>query len=67
MPIYEFQCDTCGAHFERRQAFGDASCASLPQRPQRRPPGLQRAGHRLQRIRLVRDRQPQVQPIASSD
>lgn len=25
MPLYEYQCNMCGAHFERRQAFGDAS------------------------------------------
>jgi putative FmdB family regulatory protein len=30
MPIYEFECNTCGAHFERRQAFGDTSAPACP-------------------------------------
>lgn len=30
MPLYEYQCTSCGAHFERRQAFGDASVPVCP-------------------------------------
>jgi putative FmdB family regulatory protein len=30
MPIYEYACDMCGAHFEQRQSFGDASAPSCP-------------------------------------
>lgn len=30
MPIYEYACDTCGAHFERRQAFGEVSAPLCP-------------------------------------
>lgn len=30
MPIYEYACDTCGVHFERRQSFGDTSAPSCP-------------------------------------
>ncbi len=30
MPIYEYQCDSCGVHFERRQSFLDSSTPSCP-------------------------------------
>lgn len=30
MPIYEYQCDTCGSHFEQRQAFGDQGLPLCP-------------------------------------
>ena len=30
MPIYEYQCDSCGVHFERRQSFSDNSTPSCP-------------------------------------
>jgi putative FmdB family regulatory protein len=30
MPLYEFECTTCGAHFERRQSFGDTSVPACP-------------------------------------
>ncbi len=31
MPIYEFECNTCGVHFERRQAMTDDSTPACPQ------------------------------------
>ena len=30
MPIYEYECATCGAHFERLQRFGDAPPEQCP-------------------------------------
>lgn len=30
MPIYEYQCDSCGVHFERRQSFSDNSTPNCP-------------------------------------
>lgn len=30
MPIYEYQCSSCGVHFERRQSFADNSTPSCP-------------------------------------
>lgn len=30
MPIYEYECDSCGVHFERRQLFTDNSIPSCP-------------------------------------
>lgn len=30
MPIYEYQCDSCGVHFERRQSYSDTSTPSCP-------------------------------------
>lgn len=30
MPIYEYECSTCGMHFERRQSFGDNSVPTCP-------------------------------------
>lgn len=31
MPTYEYQCKTCGTHFERVQHFSDAPVAECPQ------------------------------------
>jgi putative FmdB family regulatory protein len=31
MPIYEYECTTCGAHFERLQRFGDTPPSYCPQ------------------------------------
>lgn len=31
MPAYEYLCDTCGAHFERRQKMSDAAIESCPE------------------------------------
>jgi putative FmdB family regulatory protein len=31
MPIYEYECTTCGVHFERLQGFGDAPPRRCPQ------------------------------------
>ena len=31
MPIYEFECDECGARFDKLQKFGDASPVSCPE------------------------------------
>ncbi len=31
MPIYEYQCDCCGSHFDIRQSFNDAPVAFCPQ------------------------------------
>ena len=30
MPIYEYECLTCGATFEKRQSFSDAPAAECP-------------------------------------
>ncbi len=30
MPIYEYECTTCGLHFERRQSFGDTNVPACP-------------------------------------
>jgi len=30
MPIYEYECLTCGSHFEKRQSFSDSSQATCP-------------------------------------
>lgn len=30
MPIYEYECLTCGATFEKRQSFSDAPIADCP-------------------------------------
>lgn len=30
MPIYEYECLTCGATFEKRQSFSDAPVANCP-------------------------------------
>lgn len=30
MPIYEYECQTCGVHFEKRQSFNDAPHADCP-------------------------------------
>lgn len=30
MPIYEYACSICGAHFEQRQSFSDASLPACP-------------------------------------
>lgn len=30
MPIYEYECTTCGIHFERLQRFGDAPPTHCP-------------------------------------
>jgi putative FmdB family regulatory protein len=30
MPIYEYECTTCGIHFERLQHFGDAPPLHCP-------------------------------------
>jgi len=30
MPIYEYECRTCGEHFERIQRFSDAPVAECP-------------------------------------
>jgi len=30
MPIYEYECLTCGAHFEKRQRFSDPPQAECP-------------------------------------
>ncbi|MCB0253869.1 MAG: hypothetical protein KDI55_09080 [Anaerolineae bacterium] len=30
MPIYEYQCDSCGVQFERRQSFADNSTPVCP-------------------------------------
>lgn len=30
MPIYEYECMTCGATFEKRQSFSDTSTANCP-------------------------------------
>jgi putative FmdB family regulatory protein len=30
MPIYEYECLTCGTHFEKRQSFSDAPQADCP-------------------------------------
>ena len=30
MPIYEYECQTCGATFEKRQSFSDAPVADCP-------------------------------------
>jgi putative FmdB family regulatory protein len=31
MPTYEYECLTCGTHFEKRQSFHDAPQADCPQ------------------------------------
>lgn len=31
MPIYEYECTTCGVHFERLQRFGDTPPNRCPQ------------------------------------
>jgi putative FmdB family regulatory protein len=31
MPTYEYQCRTCGHHFERMQRFSDAPLTECPQ------------------------------------
>jgi len=31
MPAYEYQCDACDVHFERRQKMSDAVIESCPQ------------------------------------
>jgi putative FmdB family regulatory protein len=30
MPIYEYECQTCGIHFEKRQSFNDEPHADCP-------------------------------------
>jgi putative FmdB family regulatory protein len=30
MPVYEYECNTCGVHFERRQPYHDASLPGCP-------------------------------------
>ncbi len=30
MPIYEYECDICGAHYERRQSFYDNTTPPCP-------------------------------------
>jgi putative FmdB family regulatory protein len=30
MPLYEYECLTCGAHFEKRQSYHDAPQADCP-------------------------------------
>ena len=30
MPIYEYECLTCGTHFEKRQSFSDEPHADCP-------------------------------------
>jgi putative FmdB family regulatory protein len=30
MPIYEYECLTCGIHFEKRQSFNDPPYAECP-------------------------------------
>ncbi|MFN2167403.1 MAG: FmdB family zinc ribbon protein [Anaerolineae bacterium] len=30
MPIYEYECNTCGVHFERRQSFNDTRLPDCP-------------------------------------
>ena len=30
MPVYEYQCDCCGSHFDIRQSFNDAPVAFCP-------------------------------------
>jgi putative FmdB family regulatory protein len=30
MPVYEYQCTTCGDHFEKRQKFSDAPISDCP-------------------------------------
>lgn len=30
MPIYEYECTTCGLHFERRQSFQDTALPPCP-------------------------------------
>ena len=30
VPIYEYECTTCGLHFERRQSFGDTNVPACP-------------------------------------
>jgi putative FmdB family regulatory protein len=31
MPAYEYQCDACDAHFERRQKMSDAAVETCPE------------------------------------
>jgi putative FmdB family regulatory protein len=31
MPIYVYQCDSCGVAFERQQSFGDAPLSQCPE------------------------------------
>jgi putative FmdB family regulatory protein len=31
MPMYEYECLTCGMHFERRQHFGDPPLQQCPE------------------------------------
>lgn len=31
MPIYEYECQPCGAHFEKKQGFDDEPAAECPQ------------------------------------
>jgi len=31
MPIYEYECDTCGVHFERRQRITDEPLTKCPE------------------------------------
>ena len=30
MPIYEYECNTCKCHFDKRQSFSDEPVASCP-------------------------------------